>query len=126
MKVLLAKAGLDGHDRGIKVVRDALINAGVEVVYIGLHKTPEETVEAAVREGVDAIGISSMTGAHNVIFPKVFELLKQRGLDIPVFAGGVIPDEDIERLKAMGVREVFLPSTELKEIVGFIKGLGQD
>ncbi|MHC4278039.1 MAG: cobalamin B12-binding domain-containing protein, partial [Planctomycetota bacterium] len=109
MKVLLAKAGLDGHDRGIKVVRDALINAGVEVVYIGLHKTPEETVEAAVREGVDAIGISSMTGAHNVIFPKVFELLKQRGLDIPVFAGGVIPDEDIERLKAMGVREVFLP-----------------
>jgi methylmalonyl-CoA mutase C-terminal domain/subunit len=126
MKVLLAKAGLDGHDRGIQVVRDALINAGVEVVYIGLHKTPEETVEAAVREGVDAIGISSMTGAHNVIFPKVFELLKARGLDIPVFAGGVIPDEDMERLKAMGVREVFLPSTELKEIVGFIKGLGQE
>jgi methylmalonyl-CoA mutase C-terminal domain/subunit len=125
MKVLLSKAGLDGHDRGIKVVRDALMNAGVEVVYIGLHKTPEETVQAAVREGVDAIGISSMTGAHNVIFPKVFELLKARGLAISVFAGGVIPDEDIERLKGMGVKEVFLPATELKEIVGFVKGLAK-
>jgi methylmalonyl-CoA mutase C-terminal domain/subunit len=125
MKVLLSKAGLDGHDRGIKVVRYALMNAGVEVVYIGLHKTPEETVQAAVREGVDAIGISSMTGAHNVIFPKVFELLKARGLAISVFAGGVIPDEDIERLKGMGVKEVFLPATELKEIVGFVKGLAK-
>lgn len=123
MKVLLAKAGLDGHDRGVKVVRDALVAGGVEVVYIGLHKSPEETVEAAVREGVDAVGISSMTGAHNAVFPRLFELLKEKGLDIPVFAGGVIPDDDILRLKEMGVKEVFLPATKLDDIVGFIKGL---
>jgi methylmalonyl-CoA mutase C-terminal domain/subunit len=125
MKVLLAKVGLDGHDRGVKVVRDALIKAGVEAVYIGLHKTPEEIVVAAVQEGVDAIGLSSLTGAHNVIFPRVFELLKARGLDIPVFAGGIIPDEDIPGLKAMGVKGVFPPATELDEIVGFVKGLAK-
>jgi methylmalonyl-CoA mutase C-terminal domain/subunit len=123
MKVLLSKIGLDGHDRGVKVIRDALTNNGIEVVYIGLHKTPEEIVDAAIKEKVDVIGISSMTGAHNVIFQRVFELLNERGKNIPVFAGGIIPDDDIKRLKEMGVREVFLPGTELKEIVEFIKDL---
>ncbi len=123
MKVLLAKVGLDGHDRGVKVIRDALTNEGIEVIYIGLHKTPEEIVDAAINERVDAIGISSMTGAHNLIFQRVFELLNERDVNIPVFAGGIIPDDDTKRLKEMGVKEVFLPGTELKGIVEFIKGL---
>ena len=125
MKILLAKIGLDGHDRGVKAVRDALINAGVEVVYIGLHKTPEEIVEASIQNKVDVIGISSLTGAHHVIFPKVFELLKEKGLNIPVFAGGIIPDEDIPQLKVMGVRVVFQPGTELDEIVRQVKKLAK-
>lgn len=121
MRVLLAKVGLDGHDRGVKVIRDALTNEGIEVVYIGLHKTPEEIVDAAINERVDVIGISSMTGAHNLIFQRVFELLNERGKNIPVFAGGIIPGDDIKGLKEMGVKEVFMPGTELKEIVKFIK-----
>lgn len=121
MKVLLAKAGLDGHDRGLKVVRDALKKEGVEVVYPGLQRTPEEIIDAAVREHVDAIGISSLTGAHNVIFVRLFELMREKGLAIPVFAGGTIPDEDIPELKRMGVREVFLPGTVLDDIVKFVK-----
>ncbi len=124
MKILLAKAGLDGHDRGLKVVRDALVKEGIEVVYPGLHRTPEEIIDAAVKEGVDAIGISSLTGAHSVIFTRVFELLREKGLGIPVFAGGTIPDEDIPGLKRMGVREVFLPGTGLDEIVKFVQKLG--
>ncbi|MEK6545189.1 MAG: cobalamin B12-binding domain-containing protein [Nitrospinota bacterium] len=123
MKVLLAKVGLDGHDRGVKVIRDALMNDGIETIYIGLHKTPEEIVDAAIKEKVDAIGISSMTGAHNVIFQRVFELMKVRGINIPAFGGGIIPDEDIPKLKEMGVKKVFSPGTELNEIVGFVKGL---
>jgi len=123
MKVLLAKVGLDGHDRGVKVIRDALINDGIETIYIGLHKTPEEIVDAAIKEKVDVIGISSMTGAHNLIFQRVFELMKARGVNIPSFAGGIIPDKDIHKLKEMGVKEVFSPGTELDEIVGFIRGL---
>ncbi|MBI3584099.1 MAG: cobalamin B12-binding domain-containing protein [Nitrospinae bacterium] len=123
MKVLLAKIGLDGHDRGVKVIRDALTNEGIEVIYIGLHKTPEEIVNTAINEKVDVIGISSMTGAHNLIFQRVFELLNERGKNIPVFAGGIIPDGDIPKLKEMGIKEVFLPGTELKGIVEFIKGL---
>jgi len=123
MKVLLAKVGLDGHDRGVKVIRDALTNEGIEVIYIGLHKTPEEIVNTAINEKVDVIGISSMTGAHNLIFQRVFELLNERGKNIPVFAGGIIPDGDIPKLKEMGIKEVFLPGTELKGIVKFIKGL---
>ncbi|MBI5750229.1 MAG: cobalamin B12-binding domain-containing protein [Nitrospinae bacterium] len=123
MKVLLAKIGLDGHDRGVKVIRDALTNEGIEVIYTGLHKTPEEIVNTAINEKVDVIGISSMTGAHNLIFQRVFELLNERGKNIPVFAGGIIPDGDIPKLKEMGIKEVFLPGTELKGIVEFIRGL---
>jgi methylmalonyl-CoA mutase C-terminal domain/subunit len=123
MKVLLAKVGLDGHDRGVKVIRDALMNDGIEVVYIGLHKTPEEIVDAATAEKVDAIGISSLTGAHNVIFKEVFNLLKEKGADIPVFAGGIIPDVDVPKLKELGVKEVFSPGTGLDKIVRFVKEL---
>jgi len=125
MKVLLAKVGLDGHDRGVKAVRDALINAGIDIVYIGLHKTPEEIVEAAIKEKVDVIGISSMTGAHIVIFTRVFELLKEKGIKPPVFAGGIVPDEDIVILKEMGVKAIFQPGTELDEIVESVKALAK-
>ncbi len=125
MKVLLAKIGLDGHDRGIKVIMDALRKEGIDVLYPGLHRTAEEIIGAAVKEHVDAIGISSLTGAHNVIFTRVFELMRERGLEIPVFAGGTIPDEDIPSLKKMGVREVFLPGTELDDVVKFVKKLGE-
>src|SRR3972149_10628506 len=123
MKVLLAKIGLDGHDRGVKAVRDALINAGIDIVYIGLHKTPEEIVEAAIKQKVDVIGISSMTGAHIVIFTRVFKLLKERGIKVPVFAGGIVPDEDIVILKEMGVKAIFQPGTELDGIVESVKAM---
>jgi len=125
MKVLLAKIGLDGHDRGVKAVRDALINAGIDIVYIGLHKTPEEIVEAAIKQKVDVIGISSMTGAHIVIFTRVFKLLKEKGIKPPVFAGGIVPDEDIVILKEMGVKAIFQPGTELDEIVESVKALAK-
>ena len=123
MKVLLAKIGLDGHDRGVKAVRDAMLNAGIDVVYIGLHKTPEEIVEAAMKEKVDVIGISSMTGAHIVIFTRVFKLLKEKGIKVPVFAGGIVPDEDMVKLKEMGVKVIFQPGTELDEIVESVKAM---
>ena len=123
MKVLLAKIGLDGHDRGVKAVRDAMLNAGIDVVYIGLHKTPEEIVEAAMKEKVDVIGISSMTGAHIVIFTRVFKLLKEKGIKVPVFAGGIVPDEDMVKLKEMGVKVIFQPGTELGEIVESVKAM---
>ena len=123
MKVLLAKIGLDGHDRGVKAVRDAMLNAGIDVVYIGLHKTPEEIVEAAMKEKVDVIGISSMTGAHIVIFTRVFKLLKEKGIKVPVFAGGIVPDEDRVKLKEMGVKVIFQPGTELGEIVESVKAM---
>lgn len=119
----MAKVGLDGHDRGVKVIRDALMNDGIETIYIGLHKTPEDIVDAAIKEKVDAIGISSLTGAHNVIFQRVFELMKERGVNIPTFGGGIVPDEDIPKLKEMGIKEVFSPGTELDKIVGFVKEL---
>jgi len=123
MKVLLAKAGLDGHDRGLKVVRDALKKEGIEVVYPGLQRTPEEVIDTAINERVDAIGISSLTGAHNVIFARIFELMREKGITVPVFAGGTIPDEDIQELKRMGVVEVFLPATPLDDIVRFVRKL---
>ena len=125
MKVLLAKIGLDGHDRGVKAARDAMLNAGIDVVYIGLHKTPEEIVEAAIKEKVDVIGISAMTGAHIIIFTRVFKLLKEKGIKVPVFAGGIVPDEDIAVLKEMGVKAIFQPGTELDEIVESVKGLSK-
>jgi len=123
MKILLAKIGLDGHDRGVKAVRDAMLNAGIDVVYIGLHKTPEEIVEAGIKEKVDVIGISAMTGAHIEIFTRVFKLLKEKGIKVPVFAGGIVPDEDISILKEMGVKAIFQPGTELDNIVESVKRL---
>ena len=125
MKILLAKIGLDGHDRGVKAVRDAMLNAGIDVVYIGLHKTPEEIVEAGIKEKVDVIGISAMTGAHIEIFTRVFKLLKEKGIKVPVFAGGIVPDEDIAILKEMGVKAIFQPGTELDNIVESVKGLSK-
>ena len=125
MKILLAKIGLDGHDRGVKAVRDAMLNAGIDVVYIGLHKTPEEIVEAGIKEKVDVIGISAMTGAHIEIFTRVFKLLKEKGIKVPVFAGGIVPDEDISILKEMGVKAIFQPGTELDNIVESVKGLSK-
>src|SRR3989338_2190415 len=123
MKILLAKVGLDGHDRGVKVIRDALTNEGIEVIYTGLHKTPEEIVNTAITAKVAVIGLRSLTGAHHLLFHRVFELMKERGANIPTFGGGIIPDEDITKLKEMGVKEVFSPGTELDEIVGFVKEL---
>src|SRR5579884_893418 len=124
IRILMAKAGLDGHDRGVKVVARALRDAGVEVIYTGLHQTPEQVVSAAVQEDVDAIGLSVLSGAHNTLFIRVLELLKEQGAeDIAVFGGGIIPDEDVPRLKAAGVRALFRPGTPMSEIVEFVKRL---
>jgi len=123
-RVLVAKVGLDGHDRGIKVVARALRDAGIEVVYLGLHNTPEEVVAAAIQEDVDAIGLSILSAAHLTLFKKVMELLKRAGvMDMTVFGGGIILDEDIVQLKKMGVKEVFTPGTSLGRIVRFVKGI---
>jgi len=121
IRVLTAKVGLDGHDRGIKVVSRALRDAGVEVIYAGLHQTPEMVVEAAVQEDVDGIGISLHSGAHMTLLPKVMKLLQARGIDdIVVFGGGIIPDEDIKELKMLGIAEIFTPGTTLQTIVDFV------
>jgi len=123
-RVLIAKVGLDGHDRGIKVVAKSLRDAGIEVIYLGLHNTPEEVVTAAVQEDVDAIGLSILSAAHLTLFKKVLQLLKKAGVEnIPVFGGGIIPDEDVAQLKNLGVRQVFTPGTSLGEIVNFVKGI---
>jgi len=122
IRVLIAKPGLDGHDRGAKIVARALRDAGFEVIYTGLRKTPEEIVKAAVEEDVRAVGLSILSGAHNHIFPRVIELLKQEGADdIIVFGGGIIPEEDIEPLKEAGVKAVFTPGTMTSTIVDFLK-----
>jgi methylmalonyl-CoA mutase C-terminal domain/subunit len=121
IRILVAKPGLDGHDRGAKVVARALRDAGFEVVYTGLHQTPEMIANAAVQEDVDAVGLSIMSGAHNTLFPAVIEALRARGAgDVPVFGGGIIPDADAERLRAAGVREVFTPGTSLDTIVEWV------
>ena len=121
IRVLVAKPGLDGHDRGAKVVARALRDAGFEVVYTGLHQTPEMIAAAAVQEDVDAVGLSIMSGAHNTLFPAVIAALRGRGADeIIVFGGGIIPDEDIERLRAAGVKGVFTPGTPLKTIIDWV------
>jgi methylmalonyl-CoA mutase C-terminal domain/subunit len=121
IRVLIAKPGLDGHDRGAKVVARALRDAGMEVIYTGLRQTPEQIVAAAVQEDVDAIGLSILSGAHNVLFPEIMRLLKEEGAeDIIVVAGGIIPEQDIARLKAMGIREIFLPGTPTSEAVAAI------
>ena len=120
--MLVAKPGLDGHDRGAKVVARALRDAGMEVIYTGLRQTPEMIVRAAVDEAVDVIGLSILSGAHNVIFPKVMELLREEGADdILVVAGGIIPQDDINQLKRAGISEVFGPGTKLQEIVDYIR-----
>ncbi len=116
LRVLLGKVGLDGHDRGIKL--------GMEVVYTGLHQTPEQVVNTAIQEDVNAIGLSLLSGAHNYLLPRVIELLKQKGAeDIIVFGGGIIPDADVSGLKAAGVRHIFGPGTPMAGIVDFLKGL---
>jgi methylmalonyl-CoA mutase C-terminal domain/subunit len=121
IRVLTCKVGLDGHDRGVKVVSRALRDAGVEVIYAGLHQTPEMVVEAAMQEDVDGIGISLHSGAHMTLVPKVLKLLKEKGMDdVVVFLGGIIPEEDIVELKKLGVSEVFTPGTSLQTIVEFV------
>ena len=121
-RIMIAKPGLDGHDRGAKVVARALRDAGYEVIYTGLHQTPEMIVNAAIQEDVDAIGMSILSGAHLHLFGRTIELLKQNGLDhVIVFGGGIIPTDDIPKLKEMGVAEVFLPGTPLEDIVKWIE-----
>jgi methylmalonyl-CoA mutase C-terminal domain/subunit len=122
IRVLVAKPGLDGHDRGAKVVARALRDAGFEVVYTGLHQTPEMIANAAVQEDVDAVGLSIMSGAHNTLFPAVIDALKARGAtDVIVFGGGIVPDEDLPRLEAAGVKKVFRPGAPLADIVDWIQ-----
>jgi methylmalonyl-CoA mutase, C-terminal domain len=122
IRVLVAKPGLDGHDRGAKIVARALRDAGMEVIYTGLRQTPEQIVSAALQEDVDAIGISILSGAHNTIIPKICELMRAQGLgDVLLVVGGIIPDEDIAELKREGVSEVFQPGASTREIVDFIK-----
>ncbi|MHB8573082.1 MAG: cobalamin B12-binding domain-containing protein [Candidatus Dormibacteria bacterium] len=122
LRVLLAKVGLDGHDRGIKVVARALRDAGIEVIYTGLHQTPEMVVEAAIQEDVDAIGISLLSGAHMTLFPRILDLLKAKDAgDIMVFGGGIIPEDDVAELKRLGVAEIFTPGTPLRDAIGFLR-----
>ena len=122
IRVIVAKPGLDGHDRGAKVVARALRDAGFEVIYTGLRQTPEQIVEAALSEDVNVVALSLLSGAHNTLFPKIVELLKEKGMgDVLVIGGGVIPDADIPGLKAAGVAAVFTPGTPTGDIVNFIK-----
>ncbi|MGA6826118.1 cobalamin B12-binding domain-containing protein [Nitrospira sp. NS4] len=124
IRVLIGKVGLDGHDRGVKLIARALRDAGIEVVYTGLHQTPEQVVSTAIQEDVDAIGLSILSGAHNTLFRRVLALLREQGAeDIVLFGGGIIPDEDLTGLKADGVRALFRPGTSMNEIVNFLKGL---
>ena len=122
IRVVIAKPGLDGHDRGAKIIARALRDAGMEVIYTGLHQTPEMIVNAAIQEDVDAIGMSIMSGAHMTLFPAVIDLLKgQKAEDIKVFGGGIIPDDDIPRLKQQGVTEIFTPGSSTQDIVQWIR-----
>ena len=122
IRVLIAKPGLDGHDRGAKVIARALRDAGMEVIYTGLRQTPEQIIAAALQEDVDVIGLSILSGAHMHLFPRILELRRQQRLeDVLVFAGGIIPDQDISKLKEMGVAEIFPPGSSLAEIVAFVK-----
>ena len=122
IRVLIAKAGLDGHDRGAKVIAAALRDAGMEVIYTGLRKTPEMIIEAALQEDVDAIGISLLSGAHMTIFPRVLHLMKEKHLDdVLLFGGGIIPDQDIAALKSMGVGELFTPGASTIDIIAYVR-----
>jgi len=122
IRILVAKPGLDGHDRGARVIARAFRDAGFEVVYTGLHQTPEQIVAAALQEDVDLIGLSVLSGAHLYLFKKVLELLKAKGADdVMVVGGGIIPEDDIPKLKKLGIKEIFLPGTSLDRIVGWVK-----
>ncbi|MFX0050037.1 MAG: cobalamin B12-binding domain-containing protein [Candidatus Hodarchaeota archaeon] len=123
IRVLLAKPGLDGHDRGVKVVARALRDAGMEVIYTGLHKSPEQIVESALQEDADVVGLSSLSGSHMALFPKIIELLKQNNMmdDTLVIAGGIIPDVDIPELNKIGIKGIFGPGSDTNDIVNFIK-----
>ena len=121
LRVVIAKPGLDGHDRGAKVIARALRDAGMEVIYTGLRQTPEQVAAAALQEDADVIGLSILSGAHNHIAPRLMDLLKEKGLDdVLVVIGGIIPDVDIPKLKAIGIKAIFLPGTPMQEIVEFI------
>ena len=121
IRILIAKAGLDGHDRGAKIITRALRDAGFEVIYTGLHQTPEMISEAALQEDVDAIGISLLSGAHNFLFPEIIKSLEEKDMkDVVVFGGGIIPDEDIPKLKQQGVKEIFGPGTSTVEMIDLI------
>lgn len=122
IRVLVAKPGLDSHDRGAKVVARALRDAGMEVIYTGLRQTPHQIVETALQEDVDALGLSILSGAHLTLFPKIIELMTQKGLDdVLVFAGGIIPEEDIPKLKEIGIQEIFGPGTPTRNVVDFVR-----
>ena len=122
IRVLIAKAGLDGHDRGAKVIAAALRDAGIEVIYTGLRKTPDMIVEAALQEDVVAIGISLLSGAHMTIFPRVWNLMKEKGIgDVLLFGGGIIPEQDIASLKAMGIGQLFTPGASTTDIISYVQ-----
>jgi methylmalonyl-CoA mutase C-terminal domain/subunit len=122
IRILIAKPGLDGHDRGAKVIARALRDAGMEVIYTGLHQTPEMIVRSAIQEDVQCIGMSILSGAHMTLFPEVISLLKeQKATDITVFGGGIIPKDDVQKLKALGVKEIFLPGTSTMEVVEWVR-----
>jgi methylmalonyl-CoA mutase, C-terminal domain len=122
VRILVAKPGLDGHDRGAKVVARALRDAGFEVIYTGLHQTPEMIANAAVQEDVDGVGLSIMSGAHNTLFPAVIDALREKGAgDVVIFGGGIIPEADLERLRGAGVKGVFTPGTTLETIIDWVK-----
>jgi methylmalonyl-CoA mutase C-terminal domain/subunit len=122
IRVLVAKPGLDGHDRGAKVIARALRDAGMEVIYTGLRQTPEMIAAAALQEDVDAVGVSILSGAHNTLCPRIVSLLKERGMDdCLVLVGGIVPQEDISRLKEQGIAEVFLPGTSTEDIIKFLR-----
>lgn len=122
LRILVAKPGLDGHDRGAKIIARALRDAGFEVIYTGLHQTPEMIAEAAAQEDVDGIGLSILSGAHMTLFPAVMQLLKQKGIaDIAVFGGGIVPPEDIPELKKLGIREIFTPGARTEDIVNWVR-----
>ena len=124
IRILIAKPGLDGHDRGAKVIARALRDAGMEVIYTGLRQSPEDIVEAAIQEDVQFIGLSILSGAHNHIFPKVVELLKEREVgDIRIIAGGIIPDEEIPKWKKIGIEAIFGPGSSTTEIIDYINGI---
>ncbi|MGQ9624248.1 MAG: cobalamin B12-binding domain-containing protein [Candidatus Bathycorpusculaceae bacterium] len=121
IRVLIAKPGLDSHDRGAKVVARALRDAGMEVIYTGLRQTPEQIVETALQEDVDVVGLSILSGAHKALFPRIMELLKEKGLtEVMVFAGGIIPEEDMPELKKIGIKEIFGPGTPTEKIIQFV------